>query len=177
MRAAPPHQSSLPSSWTTSITQIDYSANYHPQLRVSPNGRQVATVIESDEGSDIWIYDVERGTRLRLTSEGSVNQRPVWTADGAAVIFRSNRTGDVGDLFSKLADGTGEAQLILDRDGIQLHISDVRRPRPSSTSAWRSCVTIGSGLYRLRGILPPVVSPESYHSGWNGLRGSGQLHM
>ena len=52
-----------------------------------------------------------------------------------------------------------------------LHTCGVRSPRPNSTSACRSCVTICSVLYRFRGILPPVVTPEFYLSGWFGFRG------
>ena len=41
-----------------------------------------------------------------------------------------------------------------------LHVSGVRTPRPSSTSACRSFVMICSVLYRFRGILPPVPPPD-----------------
>ena len=36
-------------------------------------------------------------------------------------------------------------------------------------------MTICSVLYRFRGILPPVVTPEFYLSGWFGFRGSGHI--
>ena len=58
---------------------------------------------------------------------------------------------------------------------IPVVLRSVRTPRLNFTSAWRNFVTIHSVLCRLRAILPPVVTPEFYPSGWNDLRGAGQL--
>ena len=40
--------------------------------------------------SDIWIYDAERGTRRRLTSERH-NLAPLWTPDGRRITFADGR--------------------------------------------------------------------------------------
>ncbi len=37
-------------------------------LRISPDGRS-ASVLEGDPNNDIWIYDLERGVRTRLTTD------------------------------------------------------------------------------------------------------------
>ncbi len=79
--------------------------------RLSPDGQRVAVEVQSVANSDIWIYDIGRGTRMRLTVEGT-NQSPVWTPDGTRVTFSSNRDGPP-DLYWKPADGSGQAELLL----------------------------------------------------------------
>ena len=58
---------------------------------------------------DIWVYDIPRQTLTRLTFEG-LNQQPQWTPDGKRVTWRSEREGVPGNLFWKLADGTGSVE-------------------------------------------------------------------
>ena len=62
--------------------------------RLAPDGTRIAHV---DRG-DVWVYELTRGTRNRLTSDG-INSLPVWTKDGTRVIYSSGtRVG--GTLFS-----------------------------------------------------------------------------
>ena len=53
------------------------------------------------------IYDIERGSRSRLTTKGHSNT-PVWTPDGQRITWASIRGGSE-TLYSKPADGSGEA--------------------------------------------------------------------
>ncbi len=76
--------------------------------RLSPDGGRVAVTI-TDTGTDIWIYNIVRQTLTRLTFEGD-NQQPQWTPDGERVTWRSEREGVPGNLFWKLADGTGAVE-------------------------------------------------------------------
>ena len=76
--------------------------------RLSPDGGRVAVTI-TDTGTDIWVYDIVRQTLTRLTFEGD-NQQPQWTPDGKRVTWRSIRDGGPGNLFWKLADGTGAVE-------------------------------------------------------------------
>ena len=54
-------------------------------IRLSPDGRQVV-VDMTTEGRDICKYDIERGTLIRLTTDGD-NWHPIWTPDGKRVTF------------------------------------------------------------------------------------------
>ena len=74
------------------------------------------------DGRDIWIYDAERGTRMRLTVEGG-NGFPVWAPDGKRITFASDRSGGSSNLYWKPADGSGEAQVLLTRETSQMPIS------------------------------------------------------
>ena len=56
---------------------------------------------------DIWVFDLERGTRTRLTFEGD-NDNPVWTPDGERITYSAAE-----DIHWKRADGSGDAELLL----------------------------------------------------------------
>jgi eukaryotic-like serine/threonine-protein kinase len=80
--------------------------------RFSPDGGRVAISVMGPRSSDIWIYDIQRNTFTRLTSDGG-NVRPEWTADGKRVVFRSERAGKVG-IWWQPADGSGPAEILYD---------------------------------------------------------------
>jgi hypothetical protein len=77
--------------------------------RISPDGRRVAVVV-GDPG-DIWIYDVARRVRTRLTFAGGSDNAPTWSPDGTRVAFSSQRSGN-GDLYARTASGTGADELL-----------------------------------------------------------------
>lgn len=80
-----------------------------PQL--SPNGKLIAVLV-SDETrrSDIWIYDVDGGTKRRLTTEGH-NLAPLWTSDGT-LAFSTN-----GSVVEMRVTGSGTKETLLPRVG------------------------------------------------------------
>jgi len=80
-------------------------------LRLSPDGRYLATSIVDGDSSDIWIYDLEANFLRRFTVDSAQDARPVWTPDGQRILFSSGRGGERG-LYSKPADGLGEAELL-----------------------------------------------------------------
>ena len=85
--------------------------------RLSPEGTRVAVDVADAEGQDVWIHDLSRDTRTRLTTDPANDFAPLWTPDGQRVVFQSDREGKTG-LFWKLADGTGEAEhLMSGREG------------------------------------------------------------
>jgi len=75
--------------------------------RLSPDGQRLAVQIDEKAESDIWVYDINRGTRIRITAQG-LNRRPVWTPDGMEIAFVSNQY----NLYRKPADGSGERELL-----------------------------------------------------------------
>jgi serine/threonine-protein kinase len=91
----------------------------HPRL--TPDGRRLAVAVESESGADIWVYDLERRSRTRLTS-GGVNGYPIWTHDGQRVTFQSARSGGVS-LYSRNADGSGDAVALISPAGAQSGLS------------------------------------------------------
>jgi Tol biopolymer transport system component len=76
--------------------------------RVSPDGsRLVSQLVDAPSGSpDLWVQDLERGTRVRITKEGSSGQLPVWSPDGARLAYVAG-TFEKPLLTIAAADGTG----------------------------------------------------------------------
>ncbi|MDQ3244492.1 MAG: serine/threonine-protein kinase, partial [Gemmatimonadota bacterium] len=87
----------------------EWLAFENPQF--SPDGRRlaVATGRRLGDPADIWIHDLRTGAASRLTFEGG--RAPVWRPDGAAVTF--SKLGDRRGIYTKAADGGGDAELLL----------------------------------------------------------------
>jgi eukaryotic-like serine/threonine-protein kinase len=82
----------------------------------SPDGRRIAMAIRGAGQNDIWVHDWSRGTLTRVTSETTNEESPVWTPDGAGLVYRSFRssTDPHGNtIFWKRSDGTGDAQVLV----------------------------------------------------------------
>ena len=80
------------------------------QPRFSPDGRRLALLMrDSNDVSDIWLYDLARGAMSRLTYSEEGDITPVWSPDGAFVAFASRRE-NVLHLYRKPADGSGEEE-------------------------------------------------------------------
>ena len=67
-------------------------AKYY-DLKLSPDGHRLVTNA-GEPRADIWVIDVERDVRTRLTFEGSMNEAPVWSADGTEIIYAARDTPD-----------------------------------------------------------------------------------
>ncbi len=53
----------------------------------------------------------------RLTTDPAEDRSPLWTPDGQRIVFASNREGTWG-LFWKAADGTGDVERLVTREGV-----------------------------------------------------------
>ena len=94
----------------------DLSLAAYPQsVDVAPDGTRVALEVADDPNApvetDVWTYDLARGTLNRLTTAPGQDRTPLWTPDGRQVVFGSNRDGAVG-LYRQNADGTGDAERV-----------------------------------------------------------------
>jgi serine/threonine-protein kinase len=81
-------------------------------LLFAPDGRRAAMAINDGKQFDIWIHELERDVISRLTLHPANDAWPVWTPDGRAVAFTSDR-GDnksTGTIFWQRTDGAHEAQ-------------------------------------------------------------------
>ena len=79
---------------------------------LSPDGGRVAVQATENGNQDIWIYDLERGFRTRLTFDPASESSPIWSPNGDKVTFSSWRNGSA-DIFTKSGEGGGEAEGLL----------------------------------------------------------------
>ena len=76
---------------------------------LSPDGGRVA-VTEASVG-DVWVEDLVRGTRTRVTNSSGSDFRPVWSPEGDQVAYTSLRSGNF-DTYLRQADGGGQEEEI-----------------------------------------------------------------
>ena len=92
------------------IEPVGIDPGSYGRVRVSRDGNSLA--VETRVDSDLWTYDLSRDTLTRLTFDEAYDYAPLWTPDSSRVVFGSDRDG--GGLFWKAADGTGEAERLLE---------------------------------------------------------------
>jgi serine/threonine protein kinase len=86
--------------------------------RLSPQGDRIALQIDNAQ-SDVWVQDIARGVRTRLTFGPVANQAPVWSPDGKWITYNSARNGH-SQLYRKHSDGSGDEEILLEEsaDGL-----------------------------------------------------------
>jgi Tol biopolymer transport system component/predicted Ser/Thr protein kinase len=84
---------------------------------LSPSGDRLAFSLNDSRNSkaDVWVRDLGRGVNSRFTLGPGNNFRPVWSPDGATIVFTSDRGGG-GDLYEKTTRGPAEEKLLLHTD-------------------------------------------------------------
>ncbi|HYJ93225.1 MAG TPA: protein kinase, partial [Vicinamibacterales bacterium] len=80
---------------------------------LSPDGRRAAvSVLDAAVNTrDIWVFDISRGVRTRVTFDPSDDVAAAWSPDSTRLVFASNRAGHF-DLYRKAAAGIGNDELI-----------------------------------------------------------------
>jgi serine/threonine-protein kinase len=85
----------------------------------SPDGRTIAFEVTSDDGHDLYTYDLVTNSRTQITFEED-NDDAVWSPDGKRILFDHEGEGsDAEDLWVKPADNSGPAERVLSRPGNQ----------------------------------------------------------
>jgi Tol biopolymer transport system component len=79
-------------------------------LEFSPDRKNVA-VSRLGPNNDIWIFDTARGLPTRFTFSPAEERNPVWSPDGRSIVYSSDARSQF-DLYRKLADGTGNEELL-----------------------------------------------------------------
>ena len=83
--------------------------------RLSPDGRRLAVQIAdpSSSSGDLWVYDLVRDVRTRLTFGPASNYYPTWSPDGAEIAYASDRTRGA-QAYRKAANGAGKEERLLE---------------------------------------------------------------
>jgi serine/threonine protein kinase len=82
-------------------------------ISLSPNGKAVAsdTTDPASQNTDVWTYDLESQSAMRLTFDPAIDSTPIWSPDGSRMVFGSNR-GVNFDLYLKDTNGAQEEKPI-----------------------------------------------------------------
>ncbi len=94
--------------------QVSAIADNLPDLQaaiLSPQGDRVALQLNAGE-TDIWVLDLARGVRTRLTFGPIGNVSPAWSPDGKWIAYSSARNGHFS-LCRKPSDGSGAEETLL----------------------------------------------------------------
>ncbi len=92
------------SVFASKVTNLQYA-------RISPQGDRIALDIDNGQ-LDIWVLDVVRGIRTRLTFGPLSNEYPVWSPDGKWIVYAADRNGH-SNLIRKPSDGGGAEEILL----------------------------------------------------------------
>ena len=96
-----------------SLNSVGVEGDYS-DFRLSPNGQTLAVSLVDPKAwnPDIWLIDLTRGGPSRFTVGSALSAAPVWSPDGARIVFRSNRSGQT-ELYVKSARGGGNEEVLL----------------------------------------------------------------
>ena len=110
-------------AWIGKLTLVDQHGSSKPfsmqaqaygPISLSPDGQRLAvTVVEAS--TDVWVYELARGTYTRLTMEGS-NYRPTWTPDGKRIVYQWISGPKKCQIVWQLADGSGTEEVLTTSD-------------------------------------------------------------
>jgi serine/threonine protein kinase/Tol biopolymer transport system component len=97
-----------------------FGIGYAIGMALSPDGtRAVASIPNSDgPNTDLWNFDLGRGTKSRLTSSPESEQFLAWQPDGQFVLFGSGFLDSPFHIYRTRGDGTGGIETVLSSDGI-----------------------------------------------------------
>jgi Tol biopolymer transport system component len=84
-------------------------------VTLSPDGNRAVASFYDTGGlsSDLWNYDLGRGTKTRLTSGNETKQYSVWQPDGQFVLFSAGFLGDSFHVYRTRSDGNGRVETVL----------------------------------------------------------------
>jgi Tol biopolymer transport system component len=114
---------------TGNVGDADTKSAGNPAM--SPDFLHVAVGRKVDGNQDIWLLNLENGRLQRLTTDAAIDAQPLFSPDGAHLLFGSNRKG-VFNFYWRTASGAGSDQILFEtplakapldwsRDGILLY--------------------------------------------------------
>ena len=94
---------------------------------LSPDGRLVAVHARENGNTDIWLHEVDRPVKTRLTFHESLDVQPKWLPSGDAIAFSSGRSGKGLnlELYVQRIGGNSTAEPLLKPDpSVRRYMSD-----------------------------------------------------
>ncbi len=144
-------------------------------IEISPDGHHVAaSILDGARGTrDIWLYDVVKHTRARLTFDTADDFNPIWSPDGLRITWTSSRKGRL-DFYQKLASGAGAEELLLSDDFDKFPWTHTRDGLISYWSAGSATGEPGLSVVSTRDRKPMPFATEERTAGYGHLSPDGR---
>ena len=67
----------------------------YANVMLAPNDKAVAfdKTDQENQNTDLWTFDLQRGSLKRLTFDPAIDAEPLWSPDGKRILFASSRAG------------------------------------------------------------------------------------
>jgi len=105
---------------------------------LSPDGTRAAVGSNENQNVDVWIHDLKRNTRTRLTFDPGADMAAVWSPKGNQIIYvnQSRRM-----ILAKASDGTGNPEELTEGDqpsvsGNGSALAFVRQGKDTGADIW-----------------------------------------
>jgi Tol biopolymer transport system component len=93
------------------VTPTGLPVGRYTSPRLSPDGRTLAVAVKEQGNTDIWLHDLQRGTRTRFTFSPTSDFNPVWSVEGRKVYYNGEEPQYT--IYSRPADGSAGPTLLL----------------------------------------------------------------
>jgi len=134
--------------------------------RLSPDDGRLVFKQAVEGNHDIWVKVLPDGPESRLTFSEAADWMPRWAPDGQTITFASDRSEAGGHLWSKRADGTGEAEVLFDGFAINMGFWSpdgewlvLRRSGPPGNSGARDILAMRPGVDT---VALPLIADENF---------------
>ncbi|HEU5180290.1 MAG TPA: hypothetical protein VFW45_05835, partial [Candidatus Polarisedimenticolia bacterium] len=81
-------------------------------IQMSRDGKRVVLEAQDTPRSDLWVHDLARNSRIRLSFDPSDEVSPIWSADETMVLYSTDLDG-IYNIYEKRADGSGQPREIV----------------------------------------------------------------
>ena len=140
-------------------------------LAFSPDGKRLAMYSKSQEYGGIWVYDIDRGSSMRLTRGSITDMGPIWSPEGSRIVFASGRGGPP-NLFWVPADGSSAPQRLTTSTTVQVpsswspdgHQIAFNQQSKNGSDIWMLPVEIEGGVLKA-GLARPWLATDA-NEGW-----------
>ena len=79
----------------------------------SPDDSKLVVGIDLNGVADLWVVDLVRSTKTRISFGPDAAANPVWWPDGKSIVFTFGGGGAANAIYRKHADGTGSQETLL----------------------------------------------------------------
>jgi serine/threonine-protein kinase len=84
---------------------------------LSPDGTRVAyDEVQQQQETHVWVYDMQKKTKTRITFDPYRTGSPCWSPDGAVLFFNMEVAGNKAVIGMKRVDGSGTIEIISQGD-------------------------------------------------------------